>query len=657
MAKPKKSTQKGKKTSAKAIKKEKRNSKGSKSPKRGKAKKDITQITKDQWLWIAGVLVIGFIALLPTLQADFINYDDDIYITENPYIVNFTSQPGTVFGTFYKNQYAPIAMTIMGVEYQLFGPESAFPFKFFSILLHLLNAFLVFKVVRSLFEPWTYALVAMLLFAVHPMQVESITWTTASMKVGMFTAFFLAACWTYLRFIDTKKQSMLIWTFVLFLLSCMSKEQGLALSVVLILLDYMKGRDVFSTNVLLEKSGFLVVSLIFGFVTLRASANMQGADQLFEYAAIDRILFVSYAIAAYWFNTLVPINLSAFYTYPLETEISFAFKVAPLFVGGLLAVLIWAFRQHKKVVVFAIVFFFLNLGLTLLSQILATRDVMMADRYMYLPIIGLFVLMAYGLHEARDRFKLSNQVVFGVLGIYIAALAFGTYQRSTVWQNSISVFSDVIEKADKKGGTLSPSLSLVYNNRGIAYKDNQQIDLAKADYERAIQVNPADAKTFTNLGNLQFLSNDFNGAIQNYTKSINLKADSESSWSSRGAAYASLGNYNQAEQDLLKALEINPTHNDALRNISMVNFYQQKWAEGINRSKTYLNLNPGDADMINQLGTMYLRNGNNDLALQEFNRSIQMNPNNGIYYQNRALLFQRTGNRSAMIQDAQKAQS
>ncbi|MEO1435121.1 MAG: hypothetical protein AAFV80_06250, partial [Bacteroidota bacterium] len=345
--------------------------KKNKSPRKGA--KDPTTISKDQWMWIAAALVIGFIALFPTLQGEFINYDDDIYITENPYIVNFSGeQVSALFSNYYKNQYSPVAMTIMGIEYSLFSKSGPFPFKLISVLLHLLNAFLVFKLIRELFKPFMYALITMALFAVHPMMVESIAWTTASMKVGVFTTFFLGASWTYLRYLRTEKRSMLIWTFGFFLLSCFSKEQGLALSVVLLLYDYVKGRDLKSSAVWLEKLPFLIVSMIFGVVTLRASSEMQIASQVLEYGIVDRVLFASYAIVAYWFKTLIPLSLTAFYTYPAGA-IPTLYYLTPLVVIGLFVALVWAFRKDHKVVVFALVFFFMNLGLTLLSQIMATR--------------------------------------------------------------------------------------------------------------------------------------------------------------------------------------------------------------------------------------------------------------------------------------------
>ncbi|MEO1437080.1 MAG: tetratricopeptide repeat protein, partial [Bacteroidota bacterium] len=289
--------------------------------------------------------------------------------------------------------------------------------------------------------------------------------------------------------------------------------------------------------------------------------------------------------------------------------------------------------------------------------IMATRDVMMADRYMYLPIVGVFLLMAYGISLAGERFKLSNQVLYGIFGVYVLALVAGSFQRSNVWQNSIDLFTDVIDKAEAKEGTRSPYLSVAYNNRGIAYKDNQQYDLASADYQKAVNVNPSDAKSYTNLGNIKFLNQDYNGAIQDYSKAIEMEDLTGSSYSSRGAAYAMQGQYELAAVDLEAALKIDAYHVDALRNLSMVHYYRQRLDEGITIADRYFQLRPGDADMVNLYGLMYFQKGDNQRALAEFNRSIQMNPNSGTFYVNRALVHERMGNSAAKVQDAQKAQS
>ena len=609
-----------------------------------------------QWKWIAGVMLFGFIIFFPSLQSQFINYDDNIYITDNPFIINFSIDTLTnLFSSFYQNQYAPVAMMLMSIEYQLFSDPVGF--KLWSVLLHLFNGFLVFKVINGLFGKWEYAFVVMLLFITHPMQVESVTWTTASMKVGLFTAFFLGSLWAYLKFLENGKQYFFLISFGLFALSCLSKEQAIALSVVLIILDYVKGRSLLNRKVLIEKIPFFILSMIVGIITLKASSGMDTTSSIVQYSILERIFFACYSVAAYWLKVLLPTDLNLFYMYPVKSGINWAYKLSPIFVLGIGYWLISALRKDNRIVVFGIAFFFANLGLTLLSQILATRDVMMADRYVYLPIVGLFLLMVHGLDFVGKRFRVSRNWIVGGLATYVVFLGLLTFQRTKVWQNSITLFTDVIEKAEAGNKEISPFLSMAFNNRGIAYKNNNQIALAEADYRRAMEVNPSDHKSYGNLGNIYFLNGKYMEAITEYNKALEIRPKTENTLSSRGAAYASISQWDQALLDVDNALEINPYLFDGLKNRAFILYNLQRIEEAIPATQKYLQVRNTDAGMVNLLGLLYFQQGNNELALTEMNRSIQIDPGQAAFYYNRALVYQALGNRNAMIQDARMAQS
>ena len=154
-----------------------------------------------QWLWITTITLLGFIAFSPILQAEFVNYDDDYYLIENPLIVNPTGENlKTLVTTFYGNQYSPVSMSLMALEIQLFGSDPA-SLKFISILIHLVNALLVFFFVKKLFGRMDYAVITAGLFAVHTLQVESVAWLAASAKVGTYSLFFLGSLIGYLVYL------------------------------------------------------------------------------------------------------------------------------------------------------------------------------------------------------------------------------------------------------------------------------------------------------------------------------------------------------------------------------------------------------------------------------------------------------------------------
>src|ERR1700751_4012884 len=223
---------------------------------------------RKQLLWLGLVLLATFAAYLPVLRGGFTNYDDGLYILENPMVRNLDWGPlKDIFSTIYQNQYARIATLIMAVEVKVFGITPA-PLKAIAVLLHILNTVLVFELIRQLFKRVDYAIITAGLFALSTVQVESVAWLAGSMKIGAYSLFFLAALLAYLRSLKDKRRGWFGASLFLFLLSCLCKEQAIALPATLLAIDYLYDRRVLDRGVLLEKTPFIVVSLIFAVVTL-----------------------------------------------------------------------------------------------------------------------------------------------------------------------------------------------------------------------------------------------------------------------------------------------------------------------------------------------------------------------------------------------------
>ena len=201
---------------------------------------DSLLLSSKQLMILGGLLLIVFIVYMPILQGEFINYDDDIYITENPMIVNLNAESVKgLFCDYYENQYSPVAMLIMALEYKAFG-GSVSALKFISILWHLIGVILLFQLVRKLFNRFDYAIITAGLFGINTLQVESVAWLTASMKIGSFAVFSLASLLLYVHYLEKKRKGLFIGSLIFFLLACFSKEQAITLTGIILSLDYSK---------------------------------------------------------------------------------------------------------------------------------------------------------------------------------------------------------------------------------------------------------------------------------------------------------------------------------------------------------------------------------------------------------------------------------
>ncbi len=618
-----------------------------KKPKKKVVKKKVkTPKKSNPFIWLGAALLVTLIAMLPIFGTELLNYDDELYISQNPFIQSFNIK--ALFTEFYQNQYSPFAMTLMAIQYKLgLGTGTL---KGISLLWHLLNVALVFLVIQRLFQKQNWAFFVAALFGVCTLQVEAVAWLTASMKIGTYAFFFLCALYFYVRYTEKQEKKWLGFAFGAFVLSCLCKEQAVAFTPTLLLVDYYKNRNWLSTTVLVEKIPFLIVSVLFGILTLQASAASEAQQTVFQYGFGERLLFALYTLGAYLTKMIAPFNLSFFYTYPIKGAIPVYFYVYAAIAIAILAVLVQAIRRQNKTVIFALLFFAFNIGLTIFTQLLSVRDVIMADRYVYIPAIGWFLFLAYVLEKIISP-KI-GQAVAQYIGLgLILILAVSTYNRTNVFKDSITVFSDVIEKeeySDKK----NPYLALPYNNLGIAYKRTGDVQTAFQYFEKSINSGNSYARAFLNRGNIYFNAGDNNKALQDYNRTIELEPSNAKAYSGRGAINAQNGQLDVAMQDFNKAIELDPYFTDALSNRGLVYMQQQNYEASLADFSKILSFDPKAHDILSTRGVVYDRAGKQDLSIQDHTKAIQLQPNNGNYYLNRSYVYNKLGKRNLAKQDA-----
>lgn len=610
--------------------------------------------------WIANfsiVLALTLIAMLPVLSTGLLNYDDELYITENPFIQAFDI--GNLFTEIYQNQYSPIAMTLMALQYKL--GFSVGLLKFVSVLWHLLNTALVFFIVDNLFRPLKWAqphimaTFAALLFGVSTMQLESVAWLAASMKIGSYAFFSLLSIYLYLKYLDQNDKKFLWISLGVFVLACLCKEQAVALAPTLVLIDYFKKRAWLSPKILIEKIPFFIVALAFGLLTLKASSAAEVKHLVYDFNLGERILFASYALGSYFTKLTMPFNLSFFYTYPVKGAVPAYYYIYAILFLAVLSLLFNAIRRDNRVVVFGILFFLINIGLTIFTQVLSVRDVIMADRYVYLSSIGWFVILGYllfnviGKHfgEATGRY---------IGGLMVIAMTIITFMRGPVWKDSLAIFTDVIEKEEYTDGRKNPYLALPYNNRGIAYKRKGDVQKAMTDFNSAIAASQKYASGFLNRGNIYFNRGDNKMAMKDYDQTLKLDSNNAKALSARGAIYAQSGQMDRALTDLNKAIELEPYFTDALSNRGLVYMDQGNYKASIADFTKILEFDPRADDIYSTRGVVYSKAGQIDQSIQDHSKAIQLNPNKGSYYINRAYAYSTKGNKTAALQDAQRAQ-
>ncbi len=542
---------------------------------------------------------------MPSLDNDFTNWDDNYYVTENAVVAHPTLQ--TLMTTPLGGNYHPLTMASLALNYALSGPKP-FSYHWLNLLLHVANTALVFLFVRKLSggRLWT-AVVTSLFFGIHPMHVESVAWISERKDV-LYALFYLTALLTYLRYLEKKRLAWLVATWIAFVLSAASKPAAVVLPLTLLAIDYFKRRP-FRPRVWLEKVPFLVVSAAVGALTVvgQKAAGAVAAPQ--QWTVLQKILFATYGTAMYVVKLFLPFRLSAIYPYPTAegAPLGPQYYIAFAAVVVLLPAVLFLFRRNRAVL-FGLAFFFINIVLVL--QFFSVGQAVMADRYTYLPYIGLFFALAWWMDEGPGP-RLAGVPVRRGLAVVFVALAIvslvQTWRRCDVWQNSGTLWNDAIAKYP--GQVVD-----AYNNRGYYYIAKSRYPEALADFNEAIVLNPKVARVWVNKGTVFAEQNMNDSAAVCFARAIELKPDYPEALSNRGGIRSRQGDLAGAVDDFTRAIALRPTFRDAYNNRALVYFKMGAFENAVADRRRVIELDPKNP-------TNYVQMGSIALALQQLGRA------------------------------------
>jgi tetratricopeptide (TPR) repeat protein len=658
------------------------------------------------WNYKKALLAILFLCLLsylPIWKNGFVNWDDDLYIVENPII--FSIHLKDIFTANVIGNYHPFTVLVLAIEYKLFG-LNPMGFHGVSLLLHLCNTLLVFFCIRKLNGNTTVALVASLLFGIHPVHVESVAWAS-ELKDVLYSFFFLASYLFYLKYMDSSRTKHYIISIVLFIASLLSKGMAVTLPLVIVLTDYYKGKK-FSRSGLLEKIPFFLLAVLFGIIALafQKSANALPGSSFASFE--QRIIFAFYSFIMYLYQLILPVNLSIFYPYPERTggHIPFVYYLYIIPLAALIGFVYYSLRLSKKIL-FGIGFFTFTIIHVL--KLVPVGDAIMADRYNYIPSIGIFFLAGEGFHQLWLRKKAS--IGISLLLAFAFFFCAQTFSRSKVWNNPMSLWNDVISKYQNvvwaynnrgviylkekkyeaavvdfnKAISLNPTYPASYNNRGIVYMQTNKRDSAVADFQQALSLDKNYFKAYTNLGDIYHDKGENDKALQYYSLASGLNPDYYPIFSNRANIYAEQKKYVKAIADLSRVIELNQTYylayfnradmykalkqydlaekdythvitvlpNEVLAYNSRGVLYMEanKYDEALNDLNKTIALDSGFADGFYNRGNLYRFENKYDSAELDYSHAIKINPKHIKAYNNRGTLYMNEKKYDAAIED------
>ena len=576
-------------------------------------KKKKAETTKPAFPMAAAILVPLGIVLLTWLaysgvgSLDWTNWDDPPYVFENEYVVKEDTKGIWSPEAFVMGNYHPITIYTLILDWNRYGNDAG-AFHESSRTYHILAALFVYFFFWRMTGSVFLAAFTAAVFGVHPMHVESVAWVAAR-KDQLMALFFFAGLWSYIAYLDDAKRKALWYglALALFMASMMSKAMAAPFPIILFLIDVYRKRAM-NVKVWLEKLPFFIGAFVLGYWAIVAQRSAE-ALTMESYPLSEKIFFAGNSVLIYFAKFFAPFKLSAFYPYPAE-GVPFTFYITTLLAVGLVAGTIWSLRK-TRVVFFGIGFFLAMIGLVL--QILSVGAAMMADRYTYLPYVGLAFLLGAGLELLIEKKKI---LAYSLAGSVVLIFSVMAKERTKDWENTVTIFSDVIEKY--------PQVPVAYNNRGKYYGFQEQ-DYAKAfaDLNKAIEVDPGYPNAYVNRGNVYSMRKELDKAMNDYNKAVELRPKYYDALTNRAITHAIKGDYDASLVDYSAALEVQP-------NNSQVYF---------NRGYTYFQMKDWDASMA------------------DYSKAISLNPSYGQAYYYRSMVESQRGNLEAARRDVQNARS
>ena len=508
---------------------------------------------------IAFIILVFFIIYSQVSSFDIVDWDDYVVIKNNPDIQSLNNI-GKFFTSFYNGNYHPLTTLSWAINFY-FGKLNGTGYHLTNIFLHAINIFLVYLFIKKLFNRNDISLFVAALFAIHPMHVESIAWISERKDV-LYAFFFLLSLNAYIHFIHKEKKYFYWFSLLFFALSLLSKSAAIILPLVLLLIDYFKNIP-FNYKNIFSKIPFFLLSIIFGIIAIKSQHTAMEYGFAPHFSWFSRIFIASYGIVYYILNLFFPFHQSPLHPYPInENDTLPVYFYSSVLIILLFFFLIYFLKNHRKILIFGIGFFLINLALVI--QLLPVGKAIVAERYTYLPYIGLYSLLGYFLFNSNKKTK---KILLTGAFAWMLFLAFKTYTRLPVWKNSIALFSDIIEKYPKEESA--------YYNRGLTKYYLENYKGAFRDYSKAIQLKPDNAVALYNRSLIYKQWQDYNGILFDLNKAISISPDYMDARKNRGIAQAMLKNYDNAVKDFNYILQKNPNDTTVL----------------LNRGITYLNMN------------------------------------------------------------------
>ncbi|MBC2717393.1 MAG: tetratricopeptide repeat protein [Desulfobacteraceae bacterium] len=560
---------------------------------------------------------------------NFINYDDDDYVTANDHIQDGLTLKGIAwaFTTTHAGNWHPLTWMSHMMDVQLFDMNAG-SHHFTNLFFHICNTLILFLVFCKMTgSRWKSVFVAAL-FALHPMHVESVAWVSERKDV-LSTFFWMLTMWSYVSYARRPSFYRYVWVMLFFVFGLLSKSMLVTLPCVLLLMDFWPlnriqfyppaspgsdHRKPAVIQLILEKIPLFVFAALSSAATFYAQ-KQGGAVVALESIPLNvRIANSLVAYVRYIEKMVYPINLGVIY--PHERM----FPWWEISGAGLVLLIItflslWALKKYPY---FFVGWFWFLGTLVPVIGIIQVGSQSMADRYTYVPYIGLFIVIAWGIPTLMKQWRFAR-LLPGVGAIAVLSLLTAlSWRQAGFWKNSLALFEHTL--------AVTSDNYTAHNNLGAALYAQGKSDEALSHYQQAVNINPDYGKGHYNLGVLLEQKGDRDGAVRHYTEAIRVNPDSDKSHYNLGVLLEAKGQNEVAVRHYFRAININPAYHQAHNNLGAILLKKGRVNDAIKYFKKALEINPEYEKAHFSIGVAFNKLEQYDQAVKHYQKALEINP-------------------------------
>ncbi|CAN2041017.1 protein O-mannosyl-transferase [Candidatus Magnetomoraceae bacterium gMMP-15] len=575
-------------------------------------------------------LIICLLLILSTLVVywqvtchDFINYDDDLYVTENSNVQSGLSIDSIIwaFTTGHAGNWHPITWLSHMLDCELYGLNSM-GHHWTNLQFHIINTILLFIVIRLMTGAvWKSAFIAAL-FALHPLHVESVAWV-AERKDVLSTFFWFLSMIAYFYYIKNSSKKNYLLLAVIFAMGLMAKPMLVTLPFILLLLDFWPlsrfqistCKDLFYRLIPLikEKIPLMVLSIISSIITFLVQEHGGAVAPLEIFPLSIRIANAIISYFAYLGKMVWPHNLAVFYPHP-------EYSMIQALVPGLLLLcvsflVLWADKKFPYI----LTGWFWYLGtLFPVIGIVQVGSQCMADRYTYIPLIGIFIIIAWGISDLSAGFKKQKHILVLVSGLVIICLGISTWIQTSYWKDSIKLFTHTLNVTENN--------DIAHHVLGHALQKKGRLDEALSHYYETLKYDTENAKVYNNIGNIFNTQKKPDKAVSFYNKALELDPDYANAHNNLANVLSTLERLDDAAKHYNKVLKIEPKHENAHYNFGNLLIKQEKFTKAGFHFAQAIKIKPDYAEAYHGIGVILFWRGEIKKAIPFFQKAVKIKP-------------------------------